>query len=111
MITVSNKQLAKVFREAGKYLKEHYYICRAINAAYDNGRASEEACSHAIEIVHQRIDQRTFASGWVRSQLIKQHGVRQGERLYTEVDMHAWRKTWLKSLAEEFNQYAKEESQ
>jgi hypothetical protein len=99
---VTNKQIAKVFRDAIAHLAmsneecctetKHRWICVAIF----NAAPTEKISDAAVNIISNRIENHAFVTGWLRLQA----GI--DRDLLTTENVQAYRKRWLESLAAEF---------
>lgn len=105
MSKVTNKQIAKVFRKAIKYLGmtedevrhtryKFRWICSAIGMT--TSRELYEAVIAAGNIVRKRIDGYVEVTDWLRYMV----GIHARE--ITTEQAQAYRKRWLESLAVEF---------
>jgi hypothetical protein len=103
MKKVTNKQIAKVFRDAIKHLGMNNYQCdtdstknRWICMAIADATKSDKVIDAATEIIHSRIAGYPVVTSWLR--LVA--GIPELE--ITVERAQAYRKRWLESLAAEF---------
>jgi len=107
MKTVSNKEIAAVFKEAKKYLatsendaqnvSKTFYICIAINTVSDINHRQWYSCSKAKDIIDERLDGEYTVGTWLKvNGFIKttSNNINQ---------LQKYRHRWLDSLIKEFS--------
>jgi tRNA U38,U39,U40 pseudouridine synthase TruA len=99
----TNKQIAKVFRDAIKYLGMSNHECdtdrmknRWICMAIADAAKTDRMIDAATEIIHSRIEPHTLVTAWLE---------RHAKIPYKSITVEraqAYRKRWLESLVAEF---------
>lgn len=104
-MTVTNKQIAKVFREAKKYLWDGSEepdpaktgtICFAIITARNNHKISVDECDTAREVIWDAIYPESSAIQWLIKRCPKAYYASRKE-------YQAWQHVWLDRLIVQFD--------
>ena len=91
------KDLHKAFRAAEPYLEDQFFLCWALNTAYEAGMITESQQDLAKNLIEHRIHPHFAVGIWLHSSV----GVPNKE--LTPKAMKAYRKRWLESLIKEFS--------